>query len=69
MENKQLICNLLCEALQATRNQADLKKLRYNDKAGNETVTITWQNGGKKVINVAMDSGTAMIRDIMKNID
>lgn len=67
MENKQLICNLLCETLQATRNQADLKKLRYNDEK--ETVTITWENGGQKIVNVAMDSGTAMIRDIMKSID
>lgn len=67
MEDKQLICNLLCETLKATRNQADLKKLHYNND--NETVTITWESGGQKTVNVAMDSGTAMIRDIMKSID
>lgn len=67
MENKQLICNLLCETLKATRNQYDLRKLLYNDSE--ETVTVIWQSGGQKIINVAMDSGTAMIRDIMKNID
>lgn len=67
MEDKQLICNLLCETLQATRNQSDLKKLRYNNET--ETVTITWKGGGQRIVNVAMDSGTAMIRDIMKSID
>ena len=67
MENKQLICNLLCKTLQATRNQVDLVALNYNDKE--ETVTITWESGGQRIVNVAMDSGTAMIRDIMKSID
>ena len=67
MENKQVICNFLCETLHATRNQFDLIALNYNAKE--ETVTAIWKSGGKKVINVAMDSGTAMIRDIMKSID
>ena len=67
MEDKQLICNLLCETLQATRNQYDLVALNYNNEK--ETVTVIWQSGGKKVVNVAMDSGTAMIRDIMKSIN
>ena len=66
MENKYKICNLLLEALQATDNAADLISLEYEGKA--ETVTATFESGGKRVINVAMDSGTAMIRDIMKNL-
>jgi hypothetical protein len=31
-------------------------------------VTATFIGGGKYVINVALDSGTAMIRDIMKRM-
>ena len=33
-----------------------------------ETVTVTFLSGGKRVVNVAIDSGTAMIRDIMANL-
>ena len=64
-EDKQNICDLLGKTLQATRNHHDLVALKYeildNDK---ELVTIQWENGFQKV-NVSMDSGTAMIRDIM----
>lgn len=66
MENKQEICNLLLAALQATYNAADLLSLDYDTKK--EVVTATFEGGGKRIINVAMDSGTAMIRDIMKHL-
>lgn len=68
-EDKQEICDLLCKALQATRGHYDLLQLAY-EKAenGSETVSIIWE-GGFQTVNVSMDSGTAMIRDIMKNID
>ena len=36
---------------------------------GTEIVTIRWIGGTYKRVNVTMDSGTAMIRDIMKRID
>ena len=63
MENKQLICKKLVPVLQLTRNLYDLIDLDYDpDK---EVVTATYANGSKKEINVRMDSGTAMIRDII----
>ena len=65
-EDKQLICDLLLEALQATRGAADLVSLVYD--GGTETVTTVFEGGGKRIINVAMDSGTAMIYDIMKHL-
>lgn len=66
MENKQHICNLLLPVLQATRNLHDLKELTYNPKT--ELVTATFTTGYRKIANVAMDSGTSMIRDIIKQI-
>lgn len=68
-ENKQEICNLLAETLRATRNQHDLLELNY-ERIGSDTeiVTIVWE-GGEQKVNVSMDSGTAMIRDIMRAID
>lgn len=66
MENKQKICDLLLATLQATNNAYDLVSLVYDGEQ--ETVTAIFIGGGKYVINVALDSGTAMIRDIMKHI-
>lgn len=65
-EDKQLICNLLCAALQATRDQRDLKSLTYHRQGpDDEMVTIAWDEGGTSV-NVSMDSGIAMMRDILQ---
>lgn len=66
MEDKQKICDLLLVTLQATSNAADVTSLMHNKES--ETVTVTFLSGGKRVVNVAMDSGTSMIRDIMVNL-
>ena len=66
MENKQKICDLLATALQETYGASDLLSLEYDAKR--ESVTATFASGGKRVINVAMDSGTAMIRDIVNHL-
>lgn len=62
-EDKQLICDYLLETLKLTRGQGNLESLNYDPET--ETVTGTYQNGGKVKINVACDSGVSMIRDIM----
>lgn len=65
-EDKQIICDLLLPALQATRSLFDLKKLQYDpDK---EIVTAYFDNDWTKVVNVSADSGIAMIKDIIKHI-
>jgi hypothetical protein len=68
-ENKQLICSLLCWTLKATRDQADLKQLIYHKDEAHDTelVEVVYSEGGTNV-NVAMDSGIAMIRDILRAI-
>lgn len=65
-ENKQEICDLLLKALQATRNLCDLTDLFYDSKE--DVVIATFDNGYTKTANVYGDSGTAMIRDIIKQI-
>ena len=65
-EDKQKICNLLLKALQETRNLYDLTDLLYDPE--NEVVIATFESGYAKKANVACDSGTAMIRDIIKQI-
>ncbi len=68
MEDKQKICNLLCEALKATRNHDDIVQIKYREVHGEEFVTVMWEHG-RREINVTLDSGTAMIRDIVNHID
>lgn len=65
-EDKQLICDKLLAALQVTRGLYDLADLRY--EAGGEVVIAEFWDGSRRFINVAMDSGTAMIKDIVKRI-
>ena len=65
-ENKQTICNNLCDTLRLTRQYHDLLQLNYNDDK--EIVEAVFEQG-TKYINVAMDSGSAMIRDIVNHLD
>lgn len=65
-ENKQMICDSLRNTLRLTRNANDVWKILYDPET--EKVTVVFESGGKRVVNVAMDSGTAMIRDIMNNL-
>ncbi len=69
MEDKQNICDLLCKTLQATRNHEDLESLTYCKELGIEMVVAKWRNGGHREMNVFMDSGEAMIRDILYHIN
>lgn len=69
MEDKQEICNLLAATLKATRNHHDLIELKYERiKDDLELVHVRWA-GGEKKINVSLDSGEAMIRDIMNHLN
>lgn len=69
-EDKQRICDLLLKTLQATYDASDLVALEYAyiESEDKEIVTARFSGGGIRRINVSMDSGTAMIRDIMKNL-
>ena len=65
-EDKQRICSALAPVLRLTRNLYDLAYLHYDPET--ETVKATFLNGHTKTANVALDSGTAMIRDILRQI-
>ena len=68
VENKQRICDLLCATLKETRNQYDLQSIVYHyNSPDDQMVTLAYSEGGTPV-NVSMDSGIAMIRDILKAI-
>lgn len=66
-ENKQKLCNMLCRLFRATRAGSDVVDISYDEKA--ELVTVLFDSGGKRIINVAMDSGIALIKDVVNHID
>lgn len=66
MEDKQKILDLLLPALQATRNLSDLVGLEYREDR--ELVYTKFASGNQKIVNVATDSGTALIRDMIEQI-
>ena len=67
MENKRIILDLLLAAVQQTRAGSDIVDLQYMPES--EEVAILYISGGKKYVNVACDSGVAMIRDVMRAIN
>lgn len=66
IEDKQKICDLLLSVLQAPHNLRDLVDLEYD--GDNDKVIATFASGDIKRANVALDSGTSMIRDIIRQI-
>lgn len=64
-EDKETICRLLCEVLQKTRGCADLRSLDFGRE--DEIVTAVFESRSQK-INIAGDSGMAMIRDIVNHL-
>ena len=66
-ENKQQILDALLVAIQSTRAGDDVTKLEYN--AESETVNVYFNGALGRRINVAMDSGIAMIKDVVNHID
>lgn len=68
-EDKQEICYQLTLALKHTRHLHDLVNLNYY-KLGkdNEIVIATFRNGFSKTVNVSLDSGIAMIADIVSQL-
>lgn len=70
-ENKKEITKALLPVLQMTRNLWDLIDLEYREDeevSGVEVVIATFRNGHRKVVDVTMDSGTALIKDIINGI-
>lgn len=67
-EYKQAICDLLLVTLNATRDGRDVVSLDYIKTDVSEEVVVTFENGHQKRVNVACDSGTAMIKDIMDHV-
>ena len=67
-EDKQAICDALCAALKLTRAGADIERLEYRRRPEEEYVIIYRAGNNRHNVNVAWDSGAALIRDVMKAV-
>ena len=65
-EKKQAICDALAETLKLTHNCKDIIRIEYNSNT--ECALICCKGADPIPVNVACDSGTAMIRDIMRRL-
>ena len=72
MEDKAEICKAFIPVCRRTRNLCDLVDLEYrkntNEGFFEEQVIATFESGYTKSINVNCDSGTAMLKDILKEL-
>lgn len=72
-ENKAEIVKAFLPVLQMTEYFNDLIDLDYqlktNGKFKRETVIATFENGCKKEVNVNYDSGFAMLKDILNQLE
>lgn len=66
MENKEDIVMRLKILLNATRAGEDIKKMDLTEDG--DFVMLQWENGCTQKINIAADSGVAIIRDVLKAI-
>ena len=77
-EDKQAICNRLCDLLKITRSGNGLISIEYVKEGQEEYAELYWQNDWQKDhsshkgfiqrICISGDSGIAIIRDVLQRI-
>lgn len=67
-ENHNLICGELARALRCTRLYSDLISLTYVREGDNNSRVVALFPAGTVEINTSMDSGWAMIKDIVDHL-
>ena len=68
MENYQAICDTLCSTLRLTRQFDDLESLKHIQEDEERYVVAKFDGNYTKRIRVTMDSGIAMIKDIVNHL-
>ena len=68
MENYQAICNALCSTLRLTRQFDDLESLKHIQEGEERYAVAKFDGNYTKRIRVTMDSGIAMIKDIVNHL-
>lgn len=69
MENKQEILDKLAEVIRLTRAGDDLDHFEYDEKRELVFAFFDESKHASRIINVGCDSGWAMIKDVVNNLD
>lgn len=68
-ENKEVITQALFQALKTTVEGVNMAEMKYQQLGnGDELVTIIYDNGYRKTVNVSCDSGVALMKDVLREI-
>lgn len=65
-ENKQQICDKFAELLKVTRFGENIDRIEYNPNT--ECALVVRKDRKPIPVNVAMDSGVAIIKDILRGL-
>ena len=69
-EDKQEIINWLFQTLKQTVAGDGLESIKYEQlNNGDEIAVLMYDNGYRKSVNISCDSGIALMRDILRNIE
>ena len=69
-EDKKVVIQMLLQALRCTVAGVDLADIEYKVLTdGTEIATLIYDTGYRKNINISFDSGIALMRDILREVD
>ena len=68
-EDKEAVTAALFQALKTTVEGVNIAEMNYRQLANNdELVTIVYDTGYRKTVNVSCDSGVALMKDVLRAI-
>ena len=68
-EDKEVVTNALFQALKTTVEGVNIAEMNYRLLTnGHELVTIIYDNGYRKTVNVSCDSGVELMKDVLRVI-
>ena len=68
-EDKEVVTQALFQALKTTVEGVNLAEMKYQQLENNdELVTLIYDNGYRKTVNVSCDSGVALMKDVLREI-
>lgn len=68
LEDKAEITWELCKLMRKTRYGRHISMMEYSKDDYGEYVTVTYDNGSIKKVDVTADSGSALIMDVLSHI-
>lgn len=69
-EDKKVVIQMLLQTLRCTVSGVDLADIEYKVLTdGTEIATLIYDTGYRKNVNITCDSGIALMRDILREVE